>query len=48
MEKRCGKVGLKEAAPLASPCECGAKNAEKVRHFRIAVRAPASLALLRK
>ena len=47
MEKRCGKGGLKEAAPLASPCECGVKNAEILIRFRIAVRAPASLALLR-
>ena len=39
--------GLEEAAPLASPRECSANNAEILIRFRIAVRAPASLALLR-
>ena len=46
-EKRRGKGGLEEAAPLASPCECDAKNDEIFKRFRAAVRAPASLALPR-
>ena len=48
MEKRCGKGGPQRGGPpCIPPCECSAYNAEILIRFRIAVRAPASLALLR-